>query len=86
LPWLRGLEERQHVLVDEVLARFLERKVSKQLHTFTESFEEQLQEMRMHSPLRNLDWTVGFYSRIYEDFGEHTSPRAKASKHSLRKY
>jgi hypothetical protein len=73
LPWLGGLEERQHVLVDEVLARFLERKVSEELHSFTESLEEQLQEMRMYSPLRDLDWTVGFYGRLYEDFEEHIS-------------
>ena len=73
LPWLGSLEERQHVLVDEVLARFLERKVSKELHSFTESFEEQLQEMRMYSPLRDLDWTVDFYGRLYEDFEEHIS-------------
>jgi hypothetical protein len=73
LPWLGNLKERQHVLVDEVLARFLERNVSKQLHSFTESFEEQLQEMRMYSPLRDLDWTVGFYSRLYEDFETHIS-------------
>ena len=73
LPWLNSLEEKQHVLVDEVLARFLERNISKQLHSFTESLEEQLTEMRMYSPLRDLEWTIDFYSRLYENFEKHIS-------------
>jgi hypothetical protein len=55
LPWVNSLEERQHVLVEEVLARFLERKVSLKLHSFVESLEEQMEEIRMYSPLRDLD-------------------------------
>jgi hypothetical protein len=73
LPWVNSLEERQHVLVDEVLARFLERKVSLKLHSFVESLEEQMEEIRMYSPLTGLDWTAGFYSRLYKDFEEHCS-------------
>jgi hypothetical protein len=73
LPWVNGLEERQHVLVDEVLARFLEREVSLKLHSFVESLEEQMEEIRMYSPLRDLDWTADFYSRLYQDFEEHSS-------------
>jgi len=68
LPWLSKIEDDQHTLIDEVLARFLERKVSKELNLFVESFEEQLKEIKMYSPLRNLSWDVGFYGKLYDDF------------------
>jgi hypothetical protein len=71
LPWLSKIEDDQHTLIDEVLARFLERKVSKELNLFVESFEEQLKELRMYSPLRNLSWDADFYSRLYDDFEKH---------------
>jgi len=73
LPWLNNLEDSQHTLIDEVLARFLERKVSKELHLYVESFEEQLKELKMYSPLSNLDWTVKFHSKLYKDFEKHIS-------------
>jgi hypothetical protein len=73
LPWLKDLEGKQHILVDEVLARFLERKVSQELNLYVESFEEQLKELKMYSPLSNLDWNVKFYSKLYEDFEKHIS-------------
>jgi hypothetical protein len=71
LPWLNSLEDSQRTLIDEVLARFLERKVSKELHLYVESFEEQLKELKMYSPLSNLDWNVEFYSKLYRDFEKH---------------
>lgn len=55
LPWLGSLGEEEHTLVDEVLAWFLERKVSAQLHLFTESLEEQLKQIRGYSLLQSLD-------------------------------
>jgi hypothetical protein len=73
LPWLDNLKDNQHTLIDEVLARFLERKVSKELDLHVESFEEQLKELKMYSPLSNLDWNVKFYGRLYKDFEEHIS-------------
>jgi hypothetical protein len=71
LPWLSKIEDDQHTLIDEVLARFLERRVSKELSLFVESFEEQLKELRMYSPLRNLSWDVDFYGKLYDDFEKH---------------
>lgn len=73
LPWLNSLEDDQHTLFDEVLARFLERRVSKELGLYVESFEEQLKELKMYSPLSNLDWNVEFYGKLYEDFEKHVS-------------
>jgi hypothetical protein len=84
LPWVNSLEERQHVLVDEVLVRFLERKVSLKLHSFVESLEEQMKEIRMYSPLRDLDWTADLYGRLYEDFEEHSS-KGRSSEAFARK-
>lgn len=71
LPWLSKIEGNKRTLLDEVLARFLERKVSKELNLFVESFDEQLQELKMYSPLRNLRWNVDFYSKLYDDFERH---------------
>lgn len=73
LPWLNNLEDNQHTLIDEVLARLLERKVSKELDLYVEGFEEQLKELKMYSPLSNLDWDVKFYSKLYKDFEKHIS-------------
>jgi hypothetical protein len=73
LPWLDNFEDGQHTLIDEVLARFIERKVSKELDLYVESFEEQLKELKMYSPLSNLDWSAKFYGKLYEDFEEHIS-------------
>jgi hypothetical protein len=70
LSWLSSLEDSQHTLIDEVLARFLERKVSKE-HLYVESFEEQLKELKMYSPLSNLNWNVKFYGKLYRDFEKH---------------
>jgi Zn-dependent M32 family carboxypeptidase len=72
LPWLKDLEDGQPTLIDEVLSRFLERKVSKE-HLYVESFEEQLKELKMYSPLSNLDWNAKFYSELYEDFEKHVA-------------
>jgi hypothetical protein len=81
LPWLNDLEETQHTLIDEVLSRFLERKVSKELHLYVESFEEQLKELKMYSPLSGLNWNVKFYSGLYRDFEKHI-----ASGRSLKSF
>jgi hypothetical protein len=27
----------------------------------------------MYSPLKDLDWTIDFYSRLYDDFEKHIS-------------
>jgi len=71
LPWLNDVEETQHTLIDEVLTRLLERKVSKELDLYVESFEEQLRELKMYSPLSGLSWSVKFYGRLYRDFEKH---------------
>jgi hypothetical protein len=71
VPWLSEIEDEKHTLIDEVLTRFLERKVSKELNLFVESFEEQLKELKMYSPLRNLGWNKDFYSKLYDDFEKH---------------
>lgn len=88
LPWLGNLEERQRVLVDDVLARFLERKVSAQLHLFTESPEEQLKEMRGYSLLQDLDWSLDFYHQLYEEFEKHIrhGGNVEAFAHKILEY
>ena len=73
LPWLNHLEDTEHTLIDEVLTRFLERKVSKELHLYVESFEEQLKELKMYSPLSGLNWNVKFYGGLYRDFEKHVA-------------
>ncbi len=88
LPWLGKLEERQRALVDEVLARFLERKVSAQLHLFTESFEEQLKEIKGHPLLQGLDWSLDFYRQLYEEFEKHArhGGNVEAFAHKILEY
>ena len=88
LPWLGNLEEKEHTLVDEVLARFLQRKVSAQLHLFTESLEEQLKEIRGYPLLQSLDWSSDFYHQLYEEFEKHTrhGGNVEAFAHKILEY
>jgi hypothetical protein len=71
VPWLSEVEDEKRTLIDEVLTRFLERKVSKELNLFVESFDEQLRELKMYTPLRNLNWSKEFYSKLYDDFEKY---------------
>jgi benzoyl-CoA reductase/2-hydroxyglutaryl-CoA dehydratase subunit BcrC/BadD/HgdB len=68
VPWLSEVEDEKHTLINEVLTRFLERKVSTELNLFVESFEEQLKELKTYSPLRELGWNEDFYRKLYDDF------------------
>jgi len=73
VPWLSEVDDEKRMLIDEVLTRFLERKVSAELNLFVESFEEQLKELKMYSPLRNLGWNKDFYSKLYDDFEKYVT-------------
>ena len=68
LPCLTKLDDKQHTLVDEVLARFLERKTSSELNLLVESFEEQLEELRNYPELKELKWNVESYKELYNSF------------------
>lgn len=48
VPWLRDLPEREHILVDEVLARLLERELSPRLGLYLPSDAEFLVELSMY--------------------------------------
>lgn len=77
LPWTETLNEFEHVFVDEVLARFIERFISsklkdelrlRELKIFIESFEKQVEELKGYPPLRNIKLSTEDYSLLYEEF------------------
>lgn len=80
IPWTKTLNEFDHVFVDEVLARFVERFVSsklkdelklKELKIVVESFEKQIEELKGYPQLMNIKLSVEDYSLLYEDFQKH---------------
>jgi len=84
IPWTETLDKFNHVFVDEVLARFIERLISsmlrdelelKELRITVESFEKQVEELKGYPELRNMKLSVEEYSSLYEDFQRHINEK-----------
>ena len=76
--WIDEIEEDKHVFINEVLARFIERRISTEIKekfkletVFVESFKEQLMELKMYPELKNLKITLDEYAKLYDTFNKH---------------
>jgi len=76
--WIDEIEEGKHVFINEVLARFIERKISTEIkekfkleRVFIESYKKQLMELKMYPELRNLKITPDEYAKLYDTFNRY---------------
>jgi len=76
--WIDEIEEGKHVFINEMLARFIERKISTEIKekfkletVFIESYKKQLMELKMYPELRNLKITPDEYAKLYDTFNRY---------------
>jgi len=75
------LPKNVHVFVDEVLARLIERKISSRLKSsgykwvLVETLEEQFEELKHYSVLKDVNFTLEDYVKLYNEFEKSASSK-----------
>ena len=91
IPWLAQLPERERVLVEELLARVVERAISLELRDLlgeravvVEDFEEQLGELRAYEQLSGLGLEADDLAALFSAFQSKARERGWARDFARR--